>query len=134
MGYYTKFHLEGELNTLGVQTALPVLKRLLDSEWRDACDPWPDHPFFALGRKFMLCCSSYYHVPFSTSFVKEDWQGGWYFFFNCDLKNYQEEIEAFLSWLTPYVDGAVGFLRGEQCDLDPIYISDGKRVLGGEYL
>lgn len=132
MGYYTKFHLEGELNELGNREAAHIIQKLLDSP--SDSDGWPDHQFFSLDRRHMLRSSSYYHLPFSTSFLREAGEGGLYFLFNCDLKNYEDEIELFLSWLAPYVDEAVGFSRGEGFDLSPIYIRFGKLLPSGDML
>lgn len=110
MGMYTKLHLEGELNKRGIAEAKPVLEWMLGGTKPDKL---PDHKLFTKRRaEWMLRSCSFYHFPFATSLLRDD--TGSYFLFNCDLKDYEDEIATFIDWLTPFVERAWGFTRYEE--------------------
>jgi len=68
----------------------------------------PNHHFFscsnwdAIGR-----CSFCYHIPERQSFFDGD-----YLFSRSDLKDYDNEIEQFINWITPYLDEPEGKFIG----------------------
>ena len=68
----------------------------------------PKHKFFTLYRWKMLgSCNSYYHVPWSNSMYNEH-----YIFSRSDFKNYSNEIEEFIDWISPYIIGKSGTCIG----------------------
>lgn len=128
MGMYTKLHLEGKLNDEGVKVALPVLEWMLANieVQKAAPDPRPDCLKRLERTTYMLDSNSYYHIPFSSSRIHNDRQGNTYFFFNCDLKNYQDEIQTLLDWLAPYTEEAWGFTRYEEdLHITEVHIDNG---------
>ena len=70
----------------------------------------PEHPFFA--KKYWSCvgnCCSYYHHPkVVNSWSEEPYSSSINVFSRSDLKDYDEEIAAFLDWVKPYLDQCDG--------------------------
>lgn len=85
----------------------------------------PDHSLFSTDRwNFMLQCSSYYFVPEAVHLLKYNEIGKYWCFINrSDFKNYDDEVNKFIDWITPYMrdtDGdMIGYSRYEQ-DKSPI--------------
>lgn len=102
MGMYTELILKTEVKPDIPDEAEQVLQLLFN----DGPGPTtlPDHPFFKSERWQMIgACSSYYHIPWSTSRYAEG-----YIFSRSDLKNYDSEISKFLDWVRPYLDTLPG--------------------------
>ncbi|MCA1800256.1 MAG: hypothetical protein LC650_03090, partial [Actinobacteria bacterium] len=59
----------------------------------------------------------------TSSSLNYDDIGGWFLTIRCNLKDYDDEIEKFIDWITPYTDstGFVGYKRYEQ-DEEPTLI------------
>lgn len=81
-------------------------------------DSFPDHPFFYCNRwEYVGKGNSFYFTPFSTSKIME-LPNGIYITSRSDLKNYDNEIEHFFDWISPYLDmeesSHVGHIRYEE--------------------
>lgn len=90
-------------------------------------DPLPDHPFFKTDRwDFMFQSSSYYFTPRTVFLLEYDDIGkDWCLIVRCDFKNYDDEVEEFISWLRPLLsdrDGAMfAYSRYEMATEPTIY-------------
>lgn len=122
MGMYTALSLGIELKKDAPVTVIRTIERMLGHN-PILTEP-PDHPLFKRERAtWMLTCDSFYF----------DWQTGWRFELNeiseswylsgvCNLKNYNDEIDLFLDWITPYIEttGYIGWKMYEEDELPTI--------------
>ncbi|HMP91126.1 MAG TPA: hypothetical protein PJ991_13060 [Kiritimatiellia bacterium] len=136
MGMYTELVLKCEVRDNIEDNVRAVLEFLFN----DGPEPkeTPDHEFFSCDRWQMIGrCSSYYHVPFALSKYSEG-----HIFSRSDLKNYDNEIEKFISWIRPYLDlgrgsSVIGWSWCEE-DESPTFIhantnrSGAERPAGGD--
>jgi hypothetical protein len=88
----------------------------------------PNHPLFKTPRwSFMLNSDSYYFDGITHSELEEDNlfpdHPYYYLSVRCNLKNYDEEIEKFIDWITAFTEssGFVGYKRYEE-DEEPTLI------------
>lgn len=103
MGMYTELVLKVQIKEDIPNEISNVLNYLFNNEILDNISP-PKHPFFETPRWTMVGrCSSYYHIPWSCSQYEKN-----YIFSRSDFKDYSNEIELFLDWLNPYIDGTQG--------------------------
>jgi hypothetical protein len=103
MGMYTELVLKCETK----EDIPKEIKSVLEFLFGNGESPLetPSHPFFMLPRwKAVGHCSSYYHHPKRVFNIVESpiWDS-MYIFSRSDLKNYDGEIEAFIDWITPYL-------------------------------
>jgi hypothetical protein len=104
MGMYTELVLKCRTKEDTPKEVKEVLDFLFNGE--KIPETLPNHPFFSLPRwRAIGSCSSYYHHPQSVNHISKNsnWKE-WYIFSRSDLKNYDGEIEAFIDWLTPYLE------------------------------
>ena len=66
MGMYTEIYLKVSLKEDTPEEVINILKHMVgDDQCLNIDAELPDHPLFNTNRwDFMLCCSSYYHIPF----------------------------------------------------------------------
>ena len=73
----------------------------------------PDHPFFDCHRWQLLSrCDSYYFPFGNHNNWVHDHQGGYYWSFRANLKNYDDEIAQFFDWIDPYLREPEGEFLG----------------------
>lgn len=77
-----------------------------------------------------LTCDSYYFPSISDSKMEQDRIDQQYHLnIRCNLKNYDDEIEKFLDYISPYIEtkGFLGYMRYEESE-EPtlIYCDSGK--------
>ena len=119
MGMYTEFHFNSRLRVDVPQDVIAILEYMLGGGEKPAP---PNHPLFATDRwDFMLRSDSYYFDADTHSTLRfDDISRAYFLCIRCNLKNYTGEIQAFLSWITPYLDGSdgnfLGFSRFEEVD------------------
>ncbi len=125
---YTELHLNVELVENLPKEVVAVLRYMVHCgrDPEEKPDVLPDHPLFGTERwEFMLTCDSYYFSADTRSTMRLDEISGTYFLcVQCNVKNYDGEIAAFIDWLTPYIDpheNFVGYWRYEEAD-DPTLI------------
>jgi len=108
MGMYTELLLRCSLKKEAPDEVVSVCRYLFGNGKQP--DDLPTHPFFTLSRwRSVGRCSSYYHFPHAVNLFKfDDIQEGYNLFSRSDLKDYSNEIDAFVSWLMPHIDGHVG--------------------------
>ena len=98
MGMYTELVLKAQVRSDIPFEVEAILQNLFNGE--EMPSVLPDHPFFSCPRWTMIgSYSSYYHTPFSLSRYADG-----YIFSRSDLKNYSDEIEKFIDWITPYLN------------------------------
>ena len=129
MGMYTELVLKAEVKEGIPQNVKSVLQFLFNDA--DMPDDIPEHEFFACDRwRNIGNSSSYYHVPFALSRYE-----GNYIFSRSDLKNYADEIDKFVNWLTPYLNEPEGKCIGwswyEEMDVPTLLIMHNVEFSGG---
>lgn len=130
MGMYTEFHFNVELKKDVPQEVVEVLKFMLGDI---VVEPkLPTHPLFETDRwRVMLGMDSYcFHADTHSTLRLEDIGNCYYLCIRCNLKNYNDEIEKFISWITPYLEqfpgDFLGFSRYEETEQPTlIFMEDG---------
>lgn len=120
MGDYTEFRFAAELNLDREDHPIARLLQFMILQ-EDFNGEIPDHPLFKCERwGWMLRSSSYYFPAETYSSLRWD-QGDYYLTIQCNLKNYDKEIENFLDWISPYIgeidDVFLGFIRNEHSEI-----------------
>ena len=122
MGMYTELNIGVEVES--EPKVINILKYMLgDTETFPELD---DNVLFNTDRwKWMLRSDSYYFDAQTDSKLFVDELHGkdkpmYYLNVRCNLKNYCEEIDKFLNWLSPYIKtyGFIGYTRYEEYE-DP---------------
>jgi hypothetical protein len=108
VGMYTALHLGIELKSDTPGEVKEILKAMVAGI--EPKQTPPDHPFFKIrGWHWTLVSDSYYFKHQSHVEFKYDTTAKRYFLsVTCNLKNYDEDIEKFLDWLTPYINASPG--------------------------
>lgn len=106
MGMYTELILKCSVKKDCPEQVKAILNSLFNGvEYNKEL---PNHPFFLCSRwEYIGSSHSYYHVPWHDAKYQDN-----YIFSRCDLKNYEDEIENFLDWLSPYIDAQPGACIG----------------------
>lgn len=122
MGMYTEFHFNSELKEDVPESVLAVLRYMLPSDNEQPEPPLPDHPFFKCERwRMLLTMDSYYFDADTHSTLRLDHDESYYLCVRSNLKNYDNEINRFVDWITPYLDKFggefLGFKRYEEIEV-----------------
>lgn len=118
MGAYTRLNLAFELKQHTPDTVLDVLRFMCYTHEEQPGNQMiiPDHPLFITPRwTHMLQGDSYYFPAEAHSKLIHHTEAYVPFYelnVECNLKNYDGEIEKFVDWVMPYVDGHVGTFLG----------------------
>ena len=107
MGMYTELIFGADLKKDTPENVIEVLKYMVgDTEEKPKDFPLPE------GRcEWLFRGSSYYfgvNAPVSKLW-KDDIGENWVLSTRSNIKNYEREIEAFLEWIYPYIDGGSGY-------------------------
>lgn len=105
MGMYTELVLKCGVN---FDSMGKIEKQVFDHLFNNGEHPerLPSHPFFECSRWDQIgTMSSFYHHPKPIKSVHED-----YLFSRSDLKNYDNEVQLFIDWFSPFVSE-----NAEQC-------------------
>jgi len=131
MGMYTKLSVNIRFIENLPEEVIAALDIMSGNSNESSC-VLPVHGLFKTFRwDFMLCCSSYYHIPFSlTKFHKDEISQRYYLSSSCDFKNYDGEIDLFFDFIAPYVeDGFLGYSQYEGAEHPTLhYVIDGKHI------
>lgn len=133
MGMYTKFVINARVKGDSPTAVINVLRGMCsgDGEWAERLD----HPFFETQRgSWMFQSHSYYHSGDPHATLRWDDIGNFHMLtVGCDLKNYSDEIEKFVDWITPYLDEEPGWLIGymqyEDADSPTLFYAHCKPVV-----
>ena len=121
MGMYTEFHFNSELKQDVPEEVINILKFMVGDISDITCNPL-NHELFSTDRwKHMLYMDSYYFHADTHSTLRYDDNGKcWFLCIRCNLKNYDDEIEKFIDWVTPYLyedeGNFLGFSRYEETE------------------
>lgn len=119
MGMYTEFHFNVQLKKDVSEQVVNVLNKMLGE---DVDVSLPEHELFITPRwEIMLRCDSYYFdAQTHSALIKDKFSEGLYLCIRCNLKNYDSEIEKFVDWIKPHIDGYegkfLGFSRYEETE------------------
>lgn len=103
MGMYTELVIKCDICEDIPQNVKEVLDFLFGDR-ETAPTNLPDHEFFKCGRwDHIGKVNSYYHIPCCLNFFD-----GSYLFSRSDFKDYDGEIDKFIDFLDPYIDGEKG--------------------------
>ena len=112
MGYYTEFVFAASLKEDTPDEIIDILKMVVCGPPEDVdIDVDIDHPFFKCDRWrwFGSRTSQYFGYTQPLSCVKYDQIAHqWMVSIRCSLKNYTGEIEKFVDWLMPWIEGGSG--------------------------
>ncbi|ARC67896.1 hypothetical protein P5637_07065 [Bacillus paralicheniformis] len=105
MGMYTELVCAFELLE---ETPSHIIETLefMSGQRDEQPDELPDHKLFSEGSrwKWMLQSDSYYFDGKTHSeIVNDTLVGGCYVTIRCNLKNYDNEIENFIEWISPFI-------------------------------
>lgn len=119
MGMYTELVLNCKIKKDTPQNVIDILLGMFE-DGHDEPDILPEHEFFSCKRWASVgSCSGFYFVPFKLSSMQK-LIDNYYISTRSDLKNYDGEIEKFIDWLMPYIDGYegkfLGYIRYEEDD------------------
>ena len=104
MGMYTKLHCNIKIKK-GAIECIEILKYMIGEKEKIDFDI-PNHDLFKSKDSrwnFMLKCCSCYFTDSQNSNLKESYYG-YTLHCDCDFKNYENEIELFLDWISQYAD------------------------------
>ena len=130
MGTFTGLYISCAFKKDLPEKVIEVLQYLFDEKGDDSTSEpkeLPEHEFFTLPNWQLIGgCSSYYHTPMATSYLWFDAEnsGRYYLTSRSDLKDYDNEIEAFMEWIMPYIredDQFIGFVKAENSEPSLIY-------------
>lgn len=104
MGMYTALHLAVELRADTPPDVISVL-RFMTGQSDQLVVTLPDHPLFGATRwQFMLRMDSACFAATTHSIVEEPYtDGSHYLTVLSNFKNYGEEIDKFVDWISPYI-------------------------------
>lgn len=119
MGMYTEFHFNSEMKKDLPQDVVDILKYMTGIIEEQPTE-LPDHPLFKTDRwDYMLRTGSYYFdADPIVSLRWDEISNAYYLCSRSDFKNYFDEIEKFIDWITPYLNkyegDFLGFSRYEE--------------------
>ena len=128
MGMYTEFHFNAELRRDTPEEVIAVLQYMLGRI--EEKPTLPEHELFRTDRwKYMLRCDSYYFSADTYSTLRfDETSDAYYLCIRCNFKNYDNEIQKFVSWISPYLNEQkgdfLGFYRYEE-EQNPVLLFNG---------
>lgn len=114
MGMYTEVFFRGEIRK-DAPAGLHEWLRNATSPVRRPIDPFDDHRFFSLPRwSSVFGCSSAHFPTVGSNFKRRTFgtEEVCELFIHSSLKNYDDEIETFFEWISPFVEGLPGDFIG----------------------
>jgi hypothetical protein len=114
MGMYTELNCAFELKKDTPDSVMAVLLYMLDQRNPEP-EAFPSHPLFTTSRwRMLLTCSSYSFAACEsrTALWLDEADDQYHVMIRSNLKNYDGEIEKFIDWITPYIDGLEGDFLG----------------------
>lgn len=104
MGMYTELLFKAELRRDVPQSVIDTLLYLTGESDDESSLP-KDHEFFDADRwRYVLRGSSYYFITGSTKFWFDKIANRWFLVANSSIKNYDSDIEKFLTWISPHIE------------------------------
>jgi hypothetical protein len=131
MGMYTELRFAAKLKKDTPKQVIHILTKMADGQKLGGLET-PSHPLFGTSRwEGMLVTDSYYFSADTQSTIRYDQTAGAYYLtIQCNLKNYDGEIEKFVEWVMPYVDATegehLGHTRYESNDIPDMLYAKGE--------
>lgn len=112
MGMYTELVLKCEVMGDAPDLVKQVARYLFNGE--SAPEKLPEHDFFLCSRWNCIgkMSSAYHHPAAVNSLVKYEWDDCLNIFSRSDLKDYSDEIEKFIDWISPLLVNESGSCIG----------------------
>ena len=114
MGHYTQFRFKASLKEDTPEEIIDFLKKVIiegdlstdqvifSSKLGQPPIPNINHDFFKCPRWYMLLISNNFGcVPGGSMFQKDN---QWFLDLHTEFKNYDEEVDHFMDWITPYTE------------------------------
>lgn len=111
MGMYTEFVFGAELKQDTPDFVINILKYMITDDPRRNDLQVDRHVLFQTDRwhQIGLCCSYYFGFSKPCSKIYfDDISKSWKFAIRCSIKNYDDEIEKFIDWITPFIERGSG--------------------------
>ena len=130
MGSYTKLNFKCKLKQDVPKEVTDILERVINQgdlghdkvmfNNEDVFHPDIEHSFFKCSRWYMLFLSKNFDYELEGSKFYKD-KGNWILSIETEFKNYDNEIENFLDWITPFIVGRkksqyVGYWKHEEME------------------
>jgi len=114
MGTYMRMKFDALLRSTTPQEVVAILTNLVAGQQVDA-DRLPDHPLFKTERwdSMLRGSSEYWRQASGPAEVIGLADGRTRVSFHSSFKNYDNEADAFCSWIAPFLDSARGSVVGE---------------------
>ena len=131
MGMYTEFRFKAKLKRNTPDSVLTILKVMLNPFGDFKNINLPEHDLFKTERfdRLFTCIGNFEHKEHSTL---EQTDGVFQLKVISGLKNYDQEIQKFCSWIAPWIDEETGTEVGthqyEECEKETLLIFQGDRV------
>lgn len=134
MGMYTEIHFNSELKQDVPQSVVDVLHYMLGEIKEEPT--LPDHPLFQCDRwRSLFRMDSYYFDADTHSTMRKDKiADAHYLCVRANLKNYDDEIDRFVDWITPHLNknegDFLGFKRYEEDEVPTLIYHPAQFVIG----
>ena len=140
MGMYTKINVILKIKQDTPQNVKTILHHIFEGDGledlRELKLDIPDHKFFNEGMRvwFPNSVGSEYFTGTANSKIKyRIISNQMVLHIDTDFKNYGDEIEHFLDWITPYVDAYnndfLGYSRYEECNNPTLYFFKDNKII-----
>ena len=133
MGMFTELVLAAELKETLPEEVKDILMQMTS---QSNCEPTalPAHKFFKTRKwRNLLVADSHYFAGRAHSLLTcDDFSKVYSLSIRCNLKNYDNEIELFLDWLSPYIEtsGFLGYIMLEgSTDPELIYFKNNELMI-----
>lgn len=114
MGEYTQIHFASRLVNSIPKDVIDILL-YMSGKTDDRPSVIPDHHLFDASDRWesiLISDSYYFDYKSHCSFEFDKLAKAWFLSFTSNIKNYNDEIQLFLNWITPYVDKFHGEFLG----------------------
>lgn len=112
MGTYTQFHFASEIKKDTPKEVIEILTYMTSYEVEPK--KLPNHKFFKCERWKMLFRMDSYYFPATThcDLRLDEITNSYFLTVTSNLKNYDEEIDKFVDWITPHIEAFEGDFLG----------------------
>ena len=121
---YTQIHFASDLKKETPKEVIDILKAMDNGTAFELYEKQlPNHDFFKCGHWAYLFTmgSAYFDYDTTHHFGKQEWSDTYNLSVTSNLKNYSDEIDLFIDWITPYLDKQdgdfLGYSRYEETEI-----------------
>ncbi len=111
---YTLISFTANLKKETPENIIKLLEEMKNNSLHGDYKDLPEHCFFKTERWKMFFTSDSYYFSDKTNcfFYKDRITDSWFLEFKSNLKNYDEEIDKFIDWITPFINEPEGSFIG----------------------